>query len=247
VTAAHATYIAAGGTADHIAVAIDSRITGDSKEGQTTYFDHNCKILPLSNAAIFFFTGAGSLIDHGVLVFDAQATAQKVYQEDPTASLRQLASQWALIMIGDYKTNSDKLVIRSSPLIVGFFAGSNTNGMLGIYGERIIGPLTEPVADPLDYNIDNNNLFAWASSADLLSEFANGGTTDRARQALQILGLESRGKSPTASTALLFETIVGVAGQSGNLGIGGETAVMTMERSDPVWRWFHRPPYCPKG
>jgi hypothetical protein len=179
-------------------------------------------------------------------VLNAQATAQQVYKEDPTASLQQLAAQWALIMIGDYKTNSEKILIRSSPLIEGFFAGSNTNGMLGIYGERIIGPLTEPVADPLDYNIDNNNLFEMASSPDLLLEFANGGTTDRARQALQILGLESRGKSPTVSTALLFETIVYVAGQSGNPHIGGETAVMTMERSDPIWRWFHRPPYCPR-
>src|SRR5689334_12521857 len=68
VTAAHGTYLAAGGTADHIAVAIDSRISGDNKEGQTTFFDHYCKILPLSDSAIFFFTGVGSLIDHGVPV-----------------------------------------------------------------------------------------------------------------------------------------------------------------------------------
>jgi hypothetical protein len=247
VTAAHGTYLAAGGTADHIAVAIDNRITGDTKEGQTGFNDHYCKILPLSDSAIFFFTGIGSLIDHGVPVFDAQTTAQQVYQEDPLASFEDLAGRWALIMIGNYKTNNEKIFIRSSPLIEGFFAGSNTNGMLGIYGERILGPLTQPVAEPLNYDINNDNLFEMASSIDLLREFANGGTTDRAREALQILGLEARGKSQTISTALRFETMVDVAGQSGNPRIGGETAVMTMERGDHTWRWFHRPDYCPRG
>jgi hypothetical protein len=111
----------------------------------------------------------------------------------------------------------------------------------------LIGPLTEPVADPLDYNIDSDKLFEMASSPDILREFANGGTTDRAKEALQIFGLEARGKDPATSAALLFETMVMVAGQSGNPHIGGQTAVMTMTRADHIWRWVHRPPYCPKG
>ncbi len=85
-----------------------------------------------------------------------------------------------------------------------------------------------------------------ASSPDILWQFEVGGTTDWAKNALQLLGLETRGKGPTAALALRYETMVALAGQSGNPHIGGETAVMTMDRTHPIWRWFHRPDYCPQ-
>jgi hypothetical protein len=246
VTAVHGTYIAAGGNADHIAVAIDSRITGDNKAGQTIFDDHYCKILPLSDSTIFFSTGVNGLRDiYGHTIFDAEETAQKVYNDEPRGRFQELSSLWASLMMENYKVYSTQLVILSNPLIEGCFAGANTDGAFGIYGQRIFGTPAEPSAEPLNYDINSDKFFEMASSPDILREFANGGTTDRARVALQLLGLEARGKSPTVSTALLFEIMVTVARQSGNPHIGGETAVMMMERSAPIWRWFHRPPYCP--
>lgn len=123
VTAAHGTYIAAGGNVDHIAVAIDSRITEDNKIGQTAFDDHYCKILPLSDSAIFFSTGVTALKDiNGHTIFDAEETAQRVYKEEPTGSLQDMASQWASIMMDDYKTNSAQLVVQGDSLIEGYFA-----------------------------------------------------------------------------------------------------------------------------
>lgn len=248
VTAANGTYFAAGGNNDHIAVAIDSRLTADIQGGKTIFNDHYCKILPLSESEIFFFSGVNGQIDtQGHTLFDAEEIAQRVYKEDQTKLMQDQVSQWASIMMDDYKTYSSLLVNPSDPLIEGYFVGYNTNEIFGIYGERISGPPTQPSADPLYYDINSNKFFEMSSSADILREFANGGTTEGAKEALQLLGLEARGKSPTASTALLFETMVTVAGQSGNAHIGGETAAMTMERGDHIWHWVHRPNFCPKG
>ncbi len=72
-------------------------------------------------------------------MFDAGEIAEQVYKDDPAGSFDEWSSRWASIMIDDYKTYSAQLVIRSNPLIVGYFAGSNTNGTLSIYGQRIIG------------------------------------------------------------------------------------------------------------
>ena len=247
VTAARGTYIAAGGNADRIAVAIDSRLTEDNKIGQTILDDHDCKILPLNDRTIFFSTGVYGLKDiYGHTIFDAGEIAQQVYDNEPTGSFDGWASHWASIMMENYKSHSSLFMYPSNPLIVGYFAGSNSNGTLGIYGQSIIGTPTDPSAHPLNYDMNTDKLFDMASSPDILREFATGGTTDGAREVLQLLGLEARGKGPTASLALRYETMVMLAGQSGNPHIGGETAVMTMERRDPIWRWFHRPDYCPR-
>jgi hypothetical protein len=244
---AHATYYAAGGDANRIAVAIDGRITEDAKTGQTAFDDHHCKILPLSDKTIFFSRGTNGLIINGHTIFDADEIAQRVYKDNPTASFDEWSSQWASIMMENYRSHSSQLVIRSNPLIEGYFAGSNTNGAFGIYGQLIIGTPDEPSAEPFDHPMTGDTRFGMASSADILREFGAGGAvTDWAKTARQLLDLETRGKSPTVSLALRYETMVMVAGQSGNSYIGGETAVMMMERSDPIWRWFHRPPYCPR-
>lgn len=149
-------------------------------------------------------------------------------------------------MIEDYKTYGTILPTPKNPIIEGFFAGSNPNGIFGIYGESISGKLVDPSTQPLDYEITGHNRLDMASSPDILREFATGGATDWAKNALRLLDLETRDKGPTASLALRYETMVTVAGQSGDPHIGGETAVMTMDRNDPVWRWFHRPDSCPQ-
>ncbi len=247
VTAAHGTYFTAGGDADHIAVAIDSRITEQSKNGLKAFDDRHCKIFPLSDRVIFFFHGVNSLTaTDGHTIFDAGQIAQQVYNGSPEESLRDLASQWSSMMIDDYKANSARLVIDNKLIIEGFFAGSDPNGTFGIYGESISGTPVDPSARPLNYEITGHNRLDMASSPDILQEFATGGTTDWAKSALLLLDLETRGKGPTASLALRYETMVTIAGQSGNPHIGGETAVMTMDRTNPIWRWFHRPAYCPQ-
>jgi hypothetical protein len=149
-------------------------------------------------------------------------------------------------MIEDYKTYSDKLIIPSNTIIEGFFAGSNPNGIFGIYGESISGKPVDASAQPLNYEITSHNRFDMASSPDILREFETGGTTDWAKNALLLLDLETRGKGAADSLALRYETMVTLASQSGDPRIGGQPAVMTMDRSDPVWRWFHRPDYCPQ-
>jgi hypothetical protein len=168
VTAAHGTYFAAGGDADHIAVAIDSRITEELQGGLTAFDDHHCKIFPLSDKAIFFFHGVNSLTIDGHTIFDAGHIAQQVYNESPAASLREWASLWSSIMIEDYKTYSDKLIIPSNTIIEGFFAGSNPNGIFGIYGESISGKPVDASAQPLNYEITSHNRFDMASSPDIL-------------------------------------------------------------------------------
>lgn len=83
----------AGGDADHIAVAIDSRITEQSKDGLTAFNDHHCKIIPLGDKAVFFFHGVNGLITaDGHTIFDAGQIAQRVYNENPTRSFHELAS-----------------------------------------------------------------------------------------------------------------------------------------------------------
>ena len=58
--------------------------------------------------------------------------------------------------------------------------------------------------------------------------------------------IKSKGKSDAETMAIDFEAYVeAVRDWSGDVGIGGDVAVIIMEKEGKR-RWFHRPDFCPE-
>jgi len=80
----------------------------------------------------------------------------------------------------------------------------------------------------------------------ILNEFISGRESSRAKARIEQLGLTGK-EAPIERDARKAEMLVtAVKDWGGENTIGGEVAVIMLERRKK-WRWFHRPAFCPPG
>ena len=250
----HGTFFIFALSTDYAVVAIDSRSTIISKNGQTRFNDGVCKIRPLAPNAFFFSTGLDRLFYEMTEreFFDARDTASDAYANAARPpDFEALTDKWATWMETSFRHAKLSPEALKDQMTKGFFVGTKDSG-----------ELTADAAT-IGYHADNAAQFSHTPQSftptaqqhieqpvdkpliDIESEFANGGQTDRAKKVMQDTGWATA-RSGLDATALRLSTLVtAVRDWSGNDKIGGDIATIILERGKP-WRWFHRPYFCPE-
>jgi hypothetical protein len=253
---AYGTYFVATVVADHLVVAIDSRVTVTNPARAPWQSDQYCKIMALSDQMVFFDTGATALTNgNGEMIFDAREIARQAYEDGQRSNrIEDLSGRWAVRMVAAYiaanlPLNYSLMLpgVGSELKIRGFFAGRNADGNLIIYGQQITrSPLGIYRYSPEFIKIGKEESQAINNGySDILAEFADHGVTQRAKNVLMEAEKEAVGKSNAETMAIRLGAYVrAVRDWSGDPRIGGDVAVIVMEGSER-WKWFRRPDFCP--
>ena len=238
-TPARATFYSVALGADFIVVAIDSR-TIDSLHPRSPPDDRYCKIVPLSADIVFFSAGflSSSIPD---AAFDASSLARDIYaQSRHPADLVGLRDRWESAMEDGYMRlfiGHPDLAITNGLLTKGFF-GSVTEGRAVLASSEI--------------NVDHGHV---RSNSDELTQFGEPVLvvqdgyqrllkSDRAKGMLDQSRAEGAGKPLPEQLALVTEAMVAfIRDWSGDAAIGGEIAVLILEKGHPA-HWFRRPSFC---
>ena len=247
----HGTYFVAALNADFAVVAIDSR----QSTGVVTN-DRYCKIVPLSRNAFFFARGITSAIDNTThaSIFDAREIARQAYREFGVGAtkLDELSQLWARRMMEVYNTRPSEFGSNAVGGIMaeGVFVGVGADGMIA-YGSRIIRYAQLPGApfeiaqgpdDALPRDPSQAAIYP-GGHRELIDEFSSGGQTERAKKAIAHLGPFQPG--PDFAAARVEAYVSAVREWSGDRDIGGQIAVITLERGQGL-RWVKRPDFCPE-
>ena len=247
----HGTHFVAALNADFAAVAIDSR----QSTGVVTN-DRYCKIVPLSRNAFFFARGITSAIDNTThaSIYDAREIARQAYREFGigTTRLDELSQLWARRMVEVYNTKPTEFGSNAvgGVMAEGVFVGVGADGMIA-YGSRIIRYAQRTVApfeigqgpdDALPRDASQSAIYP-GGYRELIEEFLSGGQTERAKKATAHLGPFRPG--PDFAAAKVEVYVTAVRNWSGDRGIGGEIAVIVLERGQDL-RWVKRPDFCPE-
>jgi len=254
--------IVAGGTVivavystDYIVIGADSRNTRHGLNVKD-HTDDVCKILELSNHALFFATGDISITDGaGRKMFDGEVVAHQVYI--PGLSTKDIAGRWMEIMEHRYYEQFVRFgkeqfysVFTKSLMATGVFV--DTAGGISIVGEAIrrsdknnnppvisheekIFPVTERTVHA-NFGIDIN--------PELREFFQN--TTERAKKIRADLNryIEIGHLHGADVEALTTKTLIeSIINWKNNEEIGGDVSVIIGEKDKP-FRWFHRTEGC---
>jgi hypothetical protein len=257
---AHGTFYLFGISSDFVVVAIDSRKTTKTA-AKDLINDRSCKIKPLSPTAFFFSAGleSGVAMATGKILYETRDIAKDVFAgAGGTRDFTNLAETWASRM----ETTVRKLP--PSPSVMkammakgyfvgarGFFVGTLADGDIGIGA----GTLTYHAEGKVHFSHSAEAITPTATprvaqsadqrALDVESEFANGGQTDRAKKIIHDNGWALIGVGADAQARRFENIVAAVRDWSGNPAIGGDIAVIILERGKTV-RWFHRPDYCPE-
>jgi hypothetical protein len=251
VTLAYGTYFAAIIANDYFIIAIDSRAINLTDPSQPPN-DRYCKIWPLADDLVFFTTGAVSAINNtGEFFFDAVDVARRVYTSASGRPRLRLSEEWAVRMETAYTEyyfgkKMPRFWINPNDIITGYFAGLDENDVVAA-SSATVSRSGSSFAHTNEYilPIDNPRFIHHNGHVNIIYEFINDGTTDRARQRLSEIKAETVGRSPVDSMALRAEAFVkAVMEWSADPYIGGEIATLIVERGKK-WRWFSRPDFCP--
>jgi hypothetical protein len=134
-----------------------------------------------------------------------------------------------------------------NPMITGYFASTDANGNIKFSGASIAErPTAVPRFEQTNQTIrpgpPDDMTIVTQGYEDIIREFG-AEQSHRTRQALA--GIDQF-QSPLQRTAFLLGAIAaGVRDWSGNAEVGGEIAVIILER-EKGWRWFSRPSFCPE-
>lgn len=247
----HGTFFAAGFTPDYAVVAIDSRETAGG-----VVDDRYCKIRPLSRNTFFFARGVTSATDDATHagVFDVRDIARNVYVQfgSGTTRLAELAQAWAAQTERVYNTRPVAFAryARDDIMADGFFVGMDAGGNVAFGAQTIRlapgSPRFVDAPEPQPPVRPDPAVFPTFASEyfDIIREFANGGETARAKDALARLGPLPDGTDGIAARYAAY--VAAVRDWSGDVSIGGDVATIILERGHD-WRWFHRPDFCPEN
>jgi hypothetical protein len=239
-----ASYYVAEVSEDFIVVAMDSRSTPVTGGGPPS--DEYCKITPLSDDVIFFESGYISR----PYVFDAKEMAIETYISSP--SNRYFAQMLTvrggklleIYKILDENIPSLRIYFDGKPWLDGFLGGVNGNGKIELdWIDISLSPLT-------GFSVIQNTIRAGylvhGGHVEIISEFDHGGKTERAKTLLEKISADGSDKSLAEKSAIKGQAFVeAVRDCSGDITIGGEVAVLILERGKK-WRWFKRPTFCPE-
>jgi hypothetical protein len=256
----HGTFYLFGISSDFAVVAIDSR---DMLKTTATdrFNDRTCKIRPLPPTAFFFSVGIETAIQQatGKTIFEARDMAKDVYASAGSSrDFTNLAETWASRMEATLRQ------LPLSPSIMkglaakgyfagarGFFVGTNADGDIAVgtgaityraEGKVHFTHAAEAIAPTATLRIAQS---ANQPALDVEKEFVNGGQTDRAKKIIQDNAWAKIGDGADGQAQRFENIVAAVRDWSGNPAIGGDIAVIILERGKTV-RWFHRPDYCPE-
>jgi hypothetical protein len=248
---ARATYYAVSFSKDFLVVAIDSRAT-NLFDPSAPPNDRYCKLYPLSDKVVFFSTGYVAGNAPGIS-FDAGVFAKGVYARSPIPpNLADLTDKWDDFMHDAYMRlfssyPSLAVSLGNRVMIKGYFGGISddekvvleSSEMSSLFG-RIRSQLLH------QQQAGNGTPIVHGGHNEIISEFINRGSTERAKKVLAEIDVEATGKSDLERMAITVEAFVkSVRDWSGDSGIGGEVAVLILERGKSA-RWFRRPAHCPE-
>ncbi len=246
---ARATYYAVAFSKDFLVVAIDSR-TVDLLDPSQPPNDRYCKIHPLSDQTVFFSTGIVAMKDR-LASFDANALAEKVYADVVHApDFAALAENWSALMEAAYgkflaahpalaQSLDDKVMIK------GYFAGIDDYAKVVLESAEISRRSGE-FSTSFSHRQQSGDAIpiVHGGHSEIIDEFADGGTTARAKKVLAQIDAEGARESSADKMALLVEAFVrAVRDWSGDDTVGGDVAVLILERGKYP-RWFRRPSFC---
>ena len=239
-----ASYYVAEVSEDFIVVAMDSRSTPVMGVGPPS--DGYCKITPLSDDVIFFEFGYISK----PYVFDAKEMAINTYISSPSNHyFAQMLTIWAGQLLEIYRLLDEtvpslRIYFDGKPWIDGFLGGVNENGKIELDWINIS---LDPI---IGFSVTKNTVQAGylvhGGHVEIISEFDHGGRTDRARTLLAKISSDGSDRSLAEKSAIKSQAFVeAVRDWSGDVTIGGEVAVLILERGKK-WRWFKHPNFCPE-
>ncbi|VWC44268.1 hypothetical protein [Burkholderia lata] len=246
-TAAQATYYAGIVTPTFTVVAIDSRTT--SPDG-SYISDQTCKIIRLSDTAVFFATGLTSAVGK----YDLHKLAQVVYSSAASgAKLADVRDRWGEQAATTLRANLSPGVLLAlqttmkGGLLIGTFAGLDPDGSPATHTMKVALSADQQSFQkaPTDRS---SGYFAAPGAHDLFSEFAPGSESDRAIRLMSNL----YAKQPPSTQPPSLEYAEAIRAQaivtavelwSGNPEVGGDVSVAVIKRGGK-WHWFHRPVHC---
>lgn len=248
-TAAQATYYAGIVTPTFTVVAIDSRTT--SPDGSYVS-DQTCKIIRLSDTAVFFATGLTSAVGK----YDLHKLAQAVYSSAGSgAKLADVRDRWGEQAVTTLRANLTPgalLALQATMkggLLIGTFAGLDPDGSPATHTMNIT--LSADQRDFQKAPTDRSSgYFASPGAHELFSEFMPGSESARAIQLMMDLYAKQPPSTQPPSLeyaeAIRAEALVtAVEWWSGNPEVGGDVSVAIIQRGGK-WHWFHRPAHCPE-
>jgi hypothetical protein len=256
----HGTFYLFGISRDFAVVAIDSRDMIKTT-ARDRFNDRTCKIRPLSPTAFFFSVGIETAIREatGKTVFEARDIAKDAFAGAGSAGdFTNLAETWASRMERTLRKLPLSPSIMKDMAAKGYFVGAR-GFFIGTApdGDIVIGTGT------ITYRPEGKVHFVHAAEAvtptatprvaqsanqpalDVEKEFVNGGQTDRAKKIIQDNAWAKIGDGADGQAQRFENIVAAVRDWSGNPAIGGDIAVIILERGKTV-RWFHRPDYCPE-
>jgi hypothetical protein len=248
----HGTYFATYIADDYIALAIESRKTEDTLNGRKLIFDNQCKIVLLSDRAVFIADGIISNRDPRAPRFDASVDAVAAYRRAlPTGSLKNAADLWAAdlkqSMIGLYPIYRSLIDHRSDyETVGGYFLGIDGRDKLVGFQARIMHTNGTSRFDSVVMPIQNDS-YTFPGPADLVNEF-RARQSARAKTLQRQIQKEATGKSvPEARIIELKYLVRNVPAWANDPGSGGDIAQVIIDAHEQRWRWVHRPDFCPEN
>lgn len=245
----HGTYFVSGFSTSYAVVAIDSRERTDGSVD-----DQHCKIKILSpNKAFVFSRGVDAEVARDkTRIFDADDVAKRLYIQFGIGTTRfpELADAWAVQMEKIYARNPAKYVRAAfdNRIVQAIFVGVDARGDVAVsaqtvrYLRKSDGSIFfTHTPDTIDFGDPAIAPTFVAGYYDLVSEFKDGGKTDRARLVLSKLDTSLQGADAVAARYMAY--VEAVKEWSKDPAIGGETASIILD-SQTGLHWFHRPQFC---
>jgi len=234
---------------DFVVATIDSRET-IVNSGLTSYKDGFCKILVLSDHAIFLAGGVYQRSNSN-FTFDAYDIARAQYNEQTSPiDLYRLGVGWGSAMAQNIRTIYPDFTteINNRPdgeVTQGYFISSENNNLSTVKAlVQKQGQL--PIFIPIVTYLNPNSL-TLSGHREILAEFVEDHISRRAGDAIADFNNRIVGLSAPEIWAIKIEMYAkAVTNWSGDSGIGGAIATVILERGQKI-RWFHHPSFCPEN
>jgi hypothetical protein len=245
----HGTYFATYFANDYIAVAIDSRRTEDRQSGEHLHFDDQCKIVLLSDRAVFIAEGIISNTDARAPRFDGFQSALNSYAKaEPRGSLSNAAARWA----DELKTPLEQLYPfyrqlfdrrHDGEIVVGYFFGIDHRENLSALAVKIIHRAGDPAFNTEILPLQEG-AYTLGGPGPLAQELLLG-NTERARKVQVQIIQEATGKTPPeAMSTTLKYLVANIPRWANDPDSGGEVAQLIVDGATKQWRWINRPSFC---